>query len=70
MFTQQGMGPVIARERLLGVANRLVERQAGMLAYNDASWILGIMFLVIMPLVFLFPGKKPASTVKIPPQEY
>ena len=68
-FDQQGTNSVVAQERLLGVANRLVERHASMLAYNDASWLLGIMFLIIMPLIFLFPSRKSMHAAEIPVYE-
>ena len=68
-FSQQGMGPVIAREQLLGASNRLVERHAAMLAYNDASWILGTMFLTIIPLIFLFPSRKSMHKTEMPVYE-
>jgi len=64
-FSQQGMGPVIAQERLLAMTNRLVDRNAAMLAYNDVSWVLGIMFFFVIPLVFLLPNKRPAHPVEV-----
>jgi DHA2 family multidrug resistance protein len=62
-FEQQGMGPVVAQQRVLAAADRLVERQAHMMAYNDVSWILGLMFLVILPLVYFLPGRRPSHGV-------
>jgi DHA2 family multidrug resistance protein len=59
MIAQQGLGPVAAQQRLLEIANRLVDRQAAMLGYNDVSWILAMMFIGIMPLVFFLPSKRP-----------
>ena len=32
---------------------RLVQQQAMTLSYIDAFWILGVMFLLMIPLVFL-----------------
>ena len=58
-ISQQGMGPVVAQQRLLEITNRLVDRQAAMLGYNDVSWILGMMFIGIMPLVYFLPSKRP-----------
>jgi DHA2 family multidrug resistance protein len=40
------------------MAQHVLNQQSTMMAYNDASWILGLLFLVAFPLVFLLPGKK------------
>ena len=29
-----------------------------MMAYNDVSWILGLLFLVTIPLALLLPSRK------------
>ncbi|MEI8175501.1 MAG: DHA2 family efflux MFS transporter permease subunit [Candidatus Omnitrophota bacterium] len=65
-FASQGMGPVIAARRLLEVTNRLVGRHAMMLAYNDSSWLLGMLFLAILPLTFLLPSKRPSHKIDAP----
>ncbi len=39
------------------IANRLLNQQAAMLAYNDASWLLGALFLVAFPLILLLPSR-------------
>ncbi len=46
------------QEKALKLTNISVVRQARMLAYNDASWIMGLLFLVVLPLVLLLPGQK------------
>lgn len=38
------------------VVGRLVNQQSTMLAYNDASWLLGLLFLLGLPLILLLPG--------------
>ncbi len=40
------------------ITNRLVTQQATMMAYNDASWLLGLLFIVALPLIFLLPGRQ------------
>jgi hypothetical protein len=36
----------------------VINRQAAMMAYNDVSWVLGILFLVTIPLALLLPSRK------------
>ncbi|TAK05510.1 MAG: DHA2 family efflux MFS transporter permease subunit [Candidatus Manganitrophaceae bacterium] len=48
-----GVGAVDAARRAEAVVYRMLEQQATMLAYIDNFWILGWLFLAILPLVFL-----------------
>jgi hypothetical protein len=47
-----------AKQALL---NGVVNRQATMMAYNDVSWILGLMFLATIPFALLLPGRRRIS---------
>jgi hypothetical protein len=38
--------------------NLLVNRQASMMAYNDVSWVLGLLFLATLPLALLLPSRR------------
>lgn len=53
-----GLDPASARQAAVAAANTMVNRQSTMLAYNDVSWVLGMMFLAIIPLILLFPGRR------------
>jgi MFS transporter, DHA2 family, multidrug resistance protein len=59
-FLSRGSPPVIATDRAYNLLFRMVEQQASMIAYNTTFRILGIMFLVAMPLILLMkrPGGK------------
>jgi DHA2 family multidrug resistance protein len=57
-LTAQTGDPVAAQSKALAVMDRLVERQAAMLAYNDIAWLFGIMFLVALPLLYLLPRRQ------------
>jgi len=48
-----GAGAVDAAHRAEAVVYRMVEQQATMLAYIDNFWLLGVLFLTILPMVFL-----------------
>ena len=37
----------------------LVQRQASMISYNSVFMILGLMFLIMLPFVFLMHKAKP-----------
>jgi DHA2 family multidrug resistance protein len=39
------------------LTNRIVNMQATMQAYNDVSWLFGLLFLGTIPLVLLLPGR-------------
>ncbi|HUJ09278.1 MAG TPA: DHA2 family efflux MFS transporter permease subunit [Verrucomicrobiae bacterium] len=56
-LAHQGLNLYAAKQSALAVIDRLVNRQATMLAYNDTSWIMGVMFLVTVPMVLLLPGR-------------
>jgi DHA2 family multidrug resistance protein len=57
MFASRGMDPVSAAHGAYDAAFGMVARQAAMLSFVDAFWLLGITFLVIIPLVYIM--KKP-----------
>ena len=52
-----GFDPVTAHAKAAALASGLVNRQAAMMAYNDAAWALGLMFVATIPLVLLLPGR-------------
>jgi len=54
----KGVGAVDAGSLALGLLEKELTRQATMLAYNDISFIFGGLFLVLVPMVFLLPGRK------------
>ena len=55
---RSGSDPVTAGQQTNMMLDRLLNRQALMLAYNDTSLIFGILFLIVMPLLFLIPSRK------------
>ena len=63
---KNGYGPVHDRLGAYALFNRLVNRQATMLSYNDLSWIFMLMFLFITILILFFPHSRTfRSTEKI-----
>jgi DHA2 family multidrug resistance protein len=55
-----GSSPADAAAQANGLMYGTVLKQAGMLAFADAFWIMGILFLVIIPLMFLIRKTPPA----------
>jgi MFS transporter, DHA2 family, multidrug resistance protein len=53
----KGMDPASAEKFSYAAVDGIVRRQAGMLSYNRIFWIVGLAFLVIIPLLLLL--KKP-----------
>jgi DHA2 family multidrug resistance protein len=56
-FIARGSDPVTAANRATGALFGLVQKQAAMIAFNDGFKFLAVVFLVLLPLVFLM--KKP-----------
>jgi DHA2 family multidrug resistance protein len=59
----KGMDAVTAGKTALAIMYQVVQRQAGMLAYNYIFWTIGLVFVGIIPLLLLL--KKPKSYGKI-----
>ena len=64
MFMTKGADAVTAQKQALAAVWGMTQRQASMLSYNDVFRVLGGMFLVMLPLLFLMKkpkgGKGPA----------
>jgi MFS transporter, DHA2 family, multidrug resistance protein len=62
LLALRGVPPAVAPETATGLLDQLVNQQAGIMAYNDAAWLVGIVFLATLPLLFLFPGRAPSGS--------
>jgi DHA2 family multidrug resistance protein len=56
-FVQRGLEPALASQTATAAVNFDINQQATMMAYNDTELIMGSILLLIIPLVFLLPGK-------------
>jgi DHA2 family multidrug resistance protein len=52
-FTQKGSDSAQALNQAQGTLYGMLQRQANMQAFVDVFWLLGIIFLAVVPLVFL-----------------
>jgi DHA2 family multidrug resistance protein len=58
MLNHTGLSPQALQHAGQALLNVLVNRQAAMMAYNDVSWILGLLFVATVPLALLLPGRQ------------
>jgi MFS transporter, DHA2 family, multidrug resistance protein len=57
LLGSSGMSPAAVPQASLALASTMINRQATMLAYNDASWVFGLLFLSTIPLALLLPKR-------------
>jgi len=55
----RGLAPGLATDSALRMLDGTVTRQATMLAYNDVFWLLGMLFVLTVPLLLLLQGRAP-----------
>ncbi|HWB53221.1 MAG TPA: DHA2 family efflux MFS transporter permease subunit [Tepidisphaeraceae bacterium] len=53
-----------AAHAVLAVANRMINQQARMMAYNSLSIILGLTFVLVLPLILFLPGRMRGGKVE------
>ncbi|MBE0616413.1 MAG: MFS transporter, partial [Proteobacteria bacterium] len=58
LLGQAGLAPSALALAEPGLASQLLKRQATMLAFNDVSWVLGVLFLLMIPLLLLLPSRR------------
>jgi DHA2 family multidrug resistance protein len=58
LLDHSGLNPAAMTHTGQALLNVLVNRQASMMAYNDVSWIFGLLFLATIPLALLLPSRK------------
>ncbi|MBV9386363.1 MAG: DHA2 family efflux MFS transporter permease subunit [Chroococcidiopsidaceae cyanobacterium CP_BM_ER_R8_30] len=63
-FERQGSEPSVAAKQALAEINNRLNTQAALLSYEDIFWMVGMLFLVALPLVLLLG--KGAAHEKLP----
>lgn len=60
MMAQGGVDPATAQRMANGMIESMIRQQAAIMSFNDVFWLLGIIFLGMLPLIFLMrpPRKK------------
>lgn len=62
-FIQGGADPASAKKQAYGAMFGMVQRQASMVAYNTVFLWLGVMFLVLVPAIFLMKRAKSGGAI-------
>ena len=60
VFVSNGAGSADAGNRAAGVVYGTLLKQSSMLAFADAFWVMAVLFLAIIPLMFLLKKTGPA----------
>ncbi len=72
-FQMQGSNSVDAARQSLGAIYGMVQQQAAMLSFVEAFWVMGLIFLGMIPLLFLLRNARdlhphtPKRVRKVPP---
>lgn len=65
-FVSKGAGPWEAKQKTLAILAGQLKMQAALMAYNDAFWLMAVIFVLCLPVVFFFaPMAKKGSKVKV-----
>lgn len=64
-LVSRGVDPVTARTQAEAAIYGIMNRQAGVLAYNQIFWLVGIMFLAVIPLLFLLKRQQTESDLPL-----
>jgi DHA2 family multidrug resistance protein len=64
-FTQKGADPAQALSQAQGTLYGMLQQQATMRAFVDVFWLLGVIFLAVVPLVFLMKKVEPRKGVVV-----
>ncbi|MFL6436115.1 MAG: DHA2 family efflux MFS transporter permease subunit [Terriglobales bacterium] len=64
IMTQGGADPATAQRMANGMIENLIRQQAAIMSFNDIFWLLGVIFLCMLPLIFLMrPPRKKGGVV-------
>ena len=67
-FYAHGVDAVTASRKALGAMYGMVQQHAGMLAFVEAFWLMGVVFLLMLPFLPLLQYSKPARSPKAAPE--
>ena len=62
-FHAKGFDQYTAYRKALGALYGIVQKQASMLSFVEAFWVMGVVFLLMVPFLLLLRYSKPASGV-------
>lgn len=66
MMSQAGADPATAQRMANGMIENMIRQQAAIMSFNDVFWLLAVIFLMMLPLIFLMrPPKKKAGPAMV-----
>ena len=68
-FHMKGVDQYVASRRAWAALYGMVQQHAGMLSFVEAFWVMGVMFLVMLPFVLLLKRPRARTDIEIPPTE-
>jgi len=68
-FRERGADSYTASRRALGALYQLVQQHASMLSFVEAFWIMGALFLLMLPFIVLLRHRKPTPAARPTPEE-
>jgi DHA2 family multidrug resistance protein len=64
LMLQGGADPATAQRMANGTIENIIHQQATIMSFNDVFWLLALIFLGMLPLIFLMrPPKKKGGAV-------
>jgi MFS transporter, DHA2 family, multidrug resistance protein len=60
-LASSGLAPGVVEGSALKLLSGTVNRHATMMAYNDVFWMMGVLFMVSLPFLFLLGGRQQRS---------
>jgi DHA2 family multidrug resistance protein len=66
-FRAKGFDQFTAYRKALGALYGMVQRQASMLSFVEAFWVMGVAFLLMLPFLLLLRYSKPAAVESASP---
>ena len=64
-LASSGLPPGVAEDSAIKMLSGAVHRQATMMAYNDVFWMMGLCFVLCLPLLLLL-GERRVRSAPIP----
>lgn len=70
-LADSGLPPGVAEDSALQLLDGTVHRHATMLAYNDVFWLMGMLFVLSVPFLFLLGRRaRPPASAPTPPASH
>ncbi|MDE1192864.1 MAG: DHA2 family efflux MFS transporter permease subunit [Arachidicoccus sp.] len=65
MFMSKGSSVPEAKQRAIGIMEKVVEKQSSFISYLDSYQLIGLIFILAIPLLLFFVGRKKNKKIMI-----